>query len=201
MNEKQNLGIQSFLKFTQLVHKFQQTKRAIYAAGEDRKENDAEHSYQVALTAWYLNDSYGLNLDTEKILKYAIAHDFLELYTGDFYFDIGDKDKAQKLSAEEMALENLRKEVAEFPELIQIIQDYDNKVDQESKFVNAVEKFIPVMNIYLDNGRTWQEEKMTYERIITNKDPRIGISPVPDALWKEFKPILAECGFFFTGEE
>ena len=36
------------------------------------KENDAEHSFQLALVAWETNHQYNLELNDEKILKYAL---------------------------------------------------------------------------------------------------------------------------------
>lgn len=51
--------------------------------GSDRAENDVEHSYSVAILCWYLNDKLKLNLDIAKVLKYALVHDFPEVYAGD----------------------------------------------------------------------------------------------------------------------
>lgn len=47
------------------------------------RETDAEHTYQVAMVSWYVNSAYGLRLNEEKILKYALVHDIPEVRAGD----------------------------------------------------------------------------------------------------------------------
>jgi 5'-deoxynucleotidase YfbR-like HD superfamily hydrolase len=38
---------------------------------------------QLAMLAWYLADSNGLSLDKNLLLRYALVHDFVEVYAGD----------------------------------------------------------------------------------------------------------------------
>ena len=51
--------LESSLNFTKFMVALQKVERAIYIPGEDRKENDAEHSYQLAMLAWYLIQKQG----------------------------------------------------------------------------------------------------------------------------------------------
>ena len=48
------LEIENIFKFANFLYKFQQVKRIMLATGEDRQENDAEHSYQLAMLSWYI---------------------------------------------------------------------------------------------------------------------------------------------------
>jgi 5'-deoxynucleotidase YfbR-like HD superfamily hydrolase len=52
-------------------------------AGERRWENDAEHSWSVALLACALAPEVDPQLDLGKIAQYAIAHDLVEVYADD----------------------------------------------------------------------------------------------------------------------
>ena len=46
--------LNSLVNFIKFTHLFQEVKRVVLIPNENKWENDAEHSYQLALTAWYL---------------------------------------------------------------------------------------------------------------------------------------------------
>ena len=142
------MNLEQLLNFLKLNHAFQQTKRSIYATGEDRLENDAEHSYQLALVAWYLISSHKLDLDSDKAVKYALCHELVEVYAGDTpNFGEGVEMKSDKVDREKNALQRLRSEFSEFEELFETIEHYEKRDDAESKFVYALDKLISSMNI------------------------------------------------------
>lgn len=176
-----------FLKFT---YKYQAVIRQIYVTGTDRDENDAEHAYQLALLGWYLVDAMDLDLDTAKVLRYAISHDLVETYAGDTFFHSKDKAlQASKKDREAAAAARIRGEFSEFPELHQAIEDYENQTDAEARFVYALDKMIPVLNIYLDEGRSWQRDGVNLDMIRT-KDEKIAVSPELVDIWRQVTELL-----------
>lgn len=72
-----------FFSLQQMLIDLSLINRNHYLANTNRRENDIEHSLTVAILSWYVHDKYKLNLDIAKILKYAIVHDFVEVYAGD----------------------------------------------------------------------------------------------------------------------
>ncbi len=85
---------------------------------KDHFENDSEHSYQLALAAWSVNEQYNLGLNTEMILKLALVHDLVEVYAGDT--DAHDKEKTlSKKENEAKAFEKLKSEYADFKEMLE----------------------------------------------------------------------------------
>ncbi|MEI6887489.1 MAG: HD domain-containing protein, partial [bacterium] len=150
------------LSFTKFTHSFQKIERRIFATGLNRNENDLEHSGQLALVAWYFIDSSKLKLNTEKVIKYALAHDLVETYAGDTYFYSKDKKiQESKVQREKNALVRIKKEFPDFKEIEKIITKYEEKSDPESRFVYALDKIIPVLNIYLDEGRSWKRDNVS----------------------------------------
>ena len=67
--DKQPL-LNELIEFIKFTHLFQKINRIVFIPGEDRFENDAEHSYQLAMTAWYLIEHEKLNLDASKAIAY-----------------------------------------------------------------------------------------------------------------------------------
>ncbi len=184
--------LQGLLRFVQLTHQFQNVERVMYAGVDnDRLENDAEHSYQVAITAWYLNEVHQLRFSTEKLLKYALAHDLVEAYAGDT--SIHDKDAhAGKHEREAKALQQI---IAMFPGCVDIhetIKAYERREDGESKFVYALDKLLPMINAYLDNGRSWHINNASYNEIQDYKLPKVTIDPTIEKLYSELTTLLEE---------
>lgn len=186
------MNLQNILDFTAFTHKFQQVVRTIYATGQDRDENDLEHAGQLALLAWYIASSENLNLNQELIIKYALAHDIVETYAGDTFFHTTDQAlKDSKAEREAAAAKRIQEEFSEFKDLHKLIQDYENKADKEAKFIYALDKVIPVLNIYLDNGRSWKRDEVTLE-MIRRKDEKIAESPELFEMWMEFVKLLED---------
>ena len=156
-----------------LLHKFQSVERVVHVAEQDRYENDVEHSYILAMLAWYLIDSLKLDLDKGKVLAYALAHDVVEAYAGDTY--IWDKEALKtKGEREEKARIQIKAEFPEFPDLHETAERYESQDDNESVFVRALDKVAPVITIYLQDGRTWKTENMPHEPLYANKREKIG---------------------------
>ncbi|MEZ4180153.1 MAG: HD domain-containing protein [Candidatus Doudnabacteria bacterium] len=185
------MEIKGILKFAKLLNDFQATERVIYVKDQERMENDVEHSYQLAMVAWYVVSTYKLDLDLDKVIKYALMHDMVEVYAGDVdAFDPDPKVHEQKAEKEHQALLKLEKEFSEFPEMTNVIEDYEKKEDQESLFVYALDKLIAPVNIYLDNGRTWNKKQVSLEQILKNKTPKVKAHPEVEKYFEQLIELL-----------
>lgn len=173
------------LNFYELLTKFRAVERKILIKGDTRRENDSEHSFSLAMLAWYINQTYKLGLDQEKIFMYALTHDLVEVYAGDTYFYLDTKSEDEKKKREQSALERIKKETPEFVELYQSIESYERRDDEESKFIYALDKAEPIINIYLDGGRTWKELDVTLEMLTTMKNPKVAVNPTVEKIFKE----------------
>ena len=187
--------LQQLLAFVEFTTKFQQVKRIVMANGEDRLENDSEHSYQLAIVAWYLIQKEKLNLNVELVLKYCLVHDLVEIYAGDTYFYSNDKNLIDgKAVREADALKRIKEEFPNFESLFENISEYETHESSEAKFVYALDKVLPAMNIFLDDGRSWQTITKDIEKKIIKEKKTSKVSLSPDVLkyWNEFLILLEE---------
>jgi putative hydrolases of HD superfamily len=124
----------------------------------------------LALTSWFLATHIAPELDHQKILKYALAHDLVELHAGDT-FTFGDKDKIEsKSNREDTAIKLLVKDWPDFPELAEYASGYKNKIDEEAKFVFSVDKMLPVIMVNLgEKDDFWNRHKITVEMMKLEK--------------------------------
>jgi len=122
-------------------------------------ENDAEHSYQLALVCWSTNEQYYLGLNNELILKFALVHDLVELYADDTDAHDDKQKIANKKEIEEKAFKDLKAEY-KFDEIIETIERYEKKKDVEAQLVYMMDKFIPDVNIHLSKGDYYHNRKI-----------------------------------------
>lgn len=168
------IDLESLLKFETLLHSFALIERVAHVRGRQLRENDAEHSYFLTMLAWYANESFGMNLDTAKVIRYALVHDLVEVYAGDTYiFD----EEAKKTKHEREAKAQIAEEFPDFPSLNEAIAAYELQNDAESQFVKALDKIEPFLANYLSKGRTWKETNVSFEQIRDQKREKVAHHP------------------------
>jgi putative hydrolase of HD superfamily len=157
----------SLLKIMHLVNQFKRIERTVYVGNTNPKrfENDAEHSYELALVAWYLNNSFNIGLDTNLLLKYALVHDLVETKTGDFdgymHKDNPNFEK-EKLENEIKALEEIQSEFSEFSEMNSSLKEYEELKSPEAKFIYALDKLIAQVGVTEIDKKTWADCGISY---------------------------------------
>jgi putative hydrolase of HD superfamily len=177
-------------KFTQLIdfieftHEFQEVVRVARPPFRQRFENDAEHSYQLAMVAWFLIEQDKLKLDRELCFMYALSHDLVEVYAGDTYtFD--NNHSLSKQKREKEALKKIKKRFSSFKTLAKILENYEKKKDEESKFIYTLDKLIPPIQIYLEKGKLWHEKNLSFDDILENKNHKIALFKRTNEYWLE----------------
>lgn len=177
------------LELQKLLLQFSQTDRVIHRRhnGKFIQENDTEHSYNLAITAWYLAH-YFPELDKDKLLRYALVHDLVEVHAGDTYI-YGDADHlASKEAREAAALSKLEEEWPDFPDMTEDIRAYESRETEEAKFIYALDKIMPIMIIYISEGHSWKLGGITAEQLHAAKEHKVAVSkdikPYYDALYR-----------------
>ncbi|MBI3888523.1 HD domain-containing protein [Candidatus Nomurabacteria bacterium] len=175
-----------FVKFTE---EFREVVRYEGSKLGKKVETSNEHSYQVAMVAWFLIEQDNLKLNKELCLMYALAHDLVEIYAEDtFIFD--KKKKVSKHQREKEALVKIKKRFSKFKNLIKIIQNYEKREDEESKFIYILDKLLPPIQIYLEDGKMWHKKKVSLLKQLNYKNKILSSSSYFDEYWQELKKEL-----------
>lgn len=133
--------------------------RQSYITDGSRRENDAEHSWHLALMAITLvehaNDP---SLDLLKILKMVILHDIVEIDAGDTYIydEQGKLDQLEREKAGADRLFNLlpADQAAAFRA---VWDEFEAATTKEAHFAKAIDRLAPMLLNHLSDGRTWRE--------------------------------------------
>lgn len=197
------MSLKSIQDFFLFLDRFRKIERIIYVDESKRKENDAEHSYQLAMMVWYIAESEKLDMNTDKILKYALVHDLVEVYAGDSLpftrWEQGEIDKDEK---EKRAISQIKETFPEFPELTNWIEMYESKQDPESRFVYAVDKLIPTMNnMNIPGAPLWKDYDISFEQVADYCLEKTKADPTVHKLYQELVEELKEKREDFFGDK
>ena len=73
------------MEFLREIDKLKMTGRQTYLSDGVRKENDAEHSWHLAMCALVLKEYMPEPVDAARTVELVLAHDLVEIYAGDAY--------------------------------------------------------------------------------------------------------------------
>lgn len=152
-------------------------------------ENDTEHSYNLAMTAWFLAPHFPL-LDRDLLIRYGLVHDLVEIHAGDTDIYAPAHIIATKKARETAAADQLQADWADFPNMHDLIERYEERADAEARFVYALDKIMPIMQIYINEGHTWQVEGITAAKLNAVKADKVALSPEVKPYYDELYALL-----------
>ena len=184
-------SMQQIIDFILEIDKLKKVTRKIRVRGLDRFENPAEHSWQIALLATSLVEYAESPMDINRVIRLLLVHDIGEIDTGDtmaFVEGGWDKRKAAELQAVKRIFGMLPGKRAE--EFLSLWQEFEAGETPESRFANAVDRAMPVLLNLTNNGQSWRENNISYERVVRRVAPQIKAGC--PALWEYLEVRLDE---------
>lgn len=148
-----------------------------------RRESVAEHSWRLALMAFFMKDEFPA-LDMDKVIKMCLIHDLGECFTGDipsFLKSGGDEER------ERSALETW---VASLPapysvELKTLYAEMDALETDEARLYKALDKLEAVIQHNESDIATWLPRE--YELNLTYADENVAFSDYLKRLREEIR--------------
>lgn len=190
--------IERVAQLQQLIADFACVYRVPQLADKKRAENDVEHSYGLALTAWFLAKHIAPELDQGKILKYALTHDLVELYAGDTFVFGDEAELESKPAREDEAIKQLAQEWSDFPEMSVFAQNYKEKMNEEAKFVYAVDKLLPVLMVNIgERNAFWSRHKVTREMQMQEKESKVKVSRYVGPYYAKLRDWMSNPDYFY----
>ena len=163
--------IKKQIEFIITIDEMKNVLRRNLVSDASRRENDAEHSWHLAVMAMILEEYSADKVDISKVLKIALVHDLVEVYAGDtFAYDV--KGNEDKLDREIMAAEKLFRMLkdGQGDEIRALWDEFEAKETPESKYANAIDRLQPLILNYLTNGHTWKLGDVHAPQILQRMD-------------------------------
>lgn len=177
------------IQFILEVDKLKNVIRRTYVSGGARRENSAEHSWQLALMAMTLAEHANEPVDVARVMKMVVIHDIVEIDAGDTYFfdDAGTVDKAEREQKAASRIFGLLPD-DQAAELRQLWDEFEARQTPEARFANAIDRVMPLLLNYETRGKSWQENGISNGEIL----PRMThVADGSEAIWQLIQAIVA----------
>ena len=182
--------LQKQVDFIHEIDKVKYIQRKTKLFNSDRNENDAEHSWHLAIMAIVLSGHANEEVDLLKVIKMLLIHDVVEIDAGDiFLYDItiSHTNTDAELKAAKRIFGLLPQEQAD--EFIAIWEEFEAGITAESKFARSMDRFEPLLQNVSNNGGTWKEFGVKYDKVVEKKGV---IKQGSEQLWEFAKVMIDE---------
>ena len=170
------------------VDKVKNIFRQTYLSDGERKENDAEHSWHLALSAILLKEYVSEEVDLQNKITMVLIHDLVEIDAGDTYaYDsAGAKDKRER---EEKAADRIfsilpTEQGQYFRELWEEFEEYET---EEAKSAHLLDNFQPMLLNDAAKGKSWSEHQVKKQQIYKRNER---IEETSETIWGEMQRIV-----------
>ena len=167
------MGVQDFLEgknermnqqllFTAEIDKMTDVLRQTVLINKSRRENDAEHSWHIAVMAMLFSEYASEPVNIGRVVQMCVVHDLVEIEADDtFAYDVqGNIGKAER---EKEAADKL---FSKLPEdqghmIRSLWEEFDAMETADAKYAACMDRLQPFLHNTLTEGHTWGQGKVT----------------------------------------
>ena len=153
------------IEFIREIDKIKYIFRKTKLINSDRPENDAEHSWHLAVMAMVLAEYASEPIDLAKVIKMVLIHDIVEIDSGDVFMYSTEKNH-----------DNFEEEQKAARRIFGILPEKQ-----------AIDRLEPLLQNTSNKGGTWQEYDIKYSQVIEKKQV---IKEGSEELWKFAKQLI-----------
>ncbi len=183
----ENEALRSQLVFMVECDKVKNIFRRTLLTDGSRRENDAEHSWHLALCAMLFEEYAAEKINMLKVLKMVTVHDLIEIYAGDtFAYDT--EAIASKAQREHEAAEKLfgMLEPEQCEEFKALWLEFEESETPEALYAAAMDRIQPLIHNYMTDGATWKGG-VTSDKVYERNAPVKSAAP---ELWQVVEGII-----------
>lgn len=155
------------MAFIEEVDKIKQVGRQNYLADGSRKENDAEHSWHLALMTMLLSEYSNEEIDVLKTMSMVLIHDIVEIDAGDTYaydYEARVSQREREEAAADRIFNILPEDQAKL--MRELWEEFEACETPEARFAAAVDRVQPAMLNSASGGISWKEHDVTLSKVL-----------------------------------
>ena len=158
--------IEKQLAFSLEIDKVKNIFRQTHLSGDGRRENDAEHSWHMAVMAYLLREYANEQVDISRVMLMCLIHDLVEIDAGDTYAYDTENQKTRK-EREDKAKDRIfsllpDEQKAEFTALF---EEFETNETAEARFAHAMDNLQPLLLNNSNDGKDWREHSVCAEQV------------------------------------
>ena len=159
------------LQFIMEVDKLKNIVRQNYLADGSRKEDDADHSWHLALMCALLSEHANEKIDVTKTMIMVLIHDLVEIDAGDTYaYDTqGNGSKREReLAAADRIFQLLPQDQAK--DLRSLWDEFEEGITPEAQFAATLDRVQPFLLNAASGGISWREHQVTLSQVMKRNE-------------------------------
>jgi len=140
------VDLQPYVDFVLEVDRLKAVLRQTCTVGQARRENSAEHSWQIALLAAALLPELAPELDAARVVALLLVHDLGEIDAGDALV-YAEQGWAEHQAAERAGVQRVFGLLppARRDHFLSLWQEFEDTATPEARFAHAVDRAMPVL--------------------------------------------------------
>jgi putative hydrolase of HD superfamily len=187
----ENEKLRQQIEFLKEIDDLKQIFRQTVLTKDRRQENDAEHSWHLAMLVMVLSEySNHSSIDLLRTVKMVLIHDIIEIDAGDtFCYD--DHDRNAKTKKERKAAHRIFGILPEnqAQEFIDLWEEFEAMETPEAQFAAAVDRLQPLLLNYYSEGYAWKKHGIKRSQVIERNHH---ISKGSKVLWEFAENLIHE---------
>ena len=159
------------MEFIREIDKLKYIQRKTKLFSSERHENDAEHSWHLAMMVMVLSEYANEPIDILKVLKMVLLHDIVEIDAGDTFLYDTTKDHTntdEELIAAHRIFGILPEDMAK--DFTEIWIEFENGESNDAKFAKAIDRLEPILQNISNQGGTWTEYEVSFDTVYQKID-------------------------------
>ncbi|VVE77766.1 HD domain-containing protein [Pandoraea sputorum] len=154
------------LLFMREVDALKETWRNTLLITGKRFENDAEHSWEMALMATVLAEYAPQGTQIPRVMLMLLIHDLVEIDAGDTYaYDaVAAQDQHEREQAAAERIFNLLP-VDQAKSYRALWEEFEARETVDARFARAMDRLQPLLHSYHTHGRVWAERSIKASQV------------------------------------
>ncbi len=177
------------------IDKVKNVFRQTFLADGKRKENDAEHSWHIALMAILLKEYVKEKVDVLKVVTMVLIHDLVEIDAGDTYAYDGEGMKSKRereVKAAERIFGLLPKDQGDY--FRALWEEFEAYETGDAKYAHLLDNFQPLLLNDASGGISWREHEVKKSQIYKRNEK---IEETSRIIWEKMQELVEKniaCG-------
>ena len=163
--------LQQQMNFILEIDKEKRIGRQTYLSDGERKENDAEHAWHLAIMTLLLAEHAREPIDVLKTVKMLLIHDIVEIDAGDTYAYDEEAKQTQadrELLAAKRIFGLLPADQGE--DLMALWREFEEQKTPEARFARTMDNLQPMMLNAATDGKAWVEHQVWIGQILKRNE-------------------------------
>ncbi|MDN3261164.1 HD domain-containing protein [Streptomyces sp. CSDS2] len=159
-------------------------------AAADRRENDAEHSWHLAMMVVILAEHSDRPIDIGHTIQLVLLHDLVEIYAGDtplYDSAAGAGQREREVAAADELFGLLPPDQAR--RMRSLWDEFEERRTPEAKFAKAMDRLQPLLLNWMARGGTWRTPGITADDVRARKAV---IGEASSSLWRAGRRLIDE---------